>query len=298
MAGHVIAAKLSTAPTSAGLYRPLLLLATALALCVVGLGAYVRLTDAGLGCPDWPGCYGHVLVPDHAADIGRAWHEMIHRYAAGSLGLLILGLTVAAWRRSLTRSASPWLVTGLCGLVVLQALMGMWTVTALLKPVIVTAHLLGGLLVWTLLVVLCRREFGAAEIGGRGRLGGFALATVLIQAALGGWVSSNYAGLACPDFPFCSAGGWPATAAAAIQWVHRLGALAVLSIAGGYAIVLMRVPAHRLLGLSIAAALAIQVALGVGNVLLRLPLPLAVAHTLGAALLLASIAVALSGRRA
>ena len=296
MAAHVMVADVTTAPAHSGVYRSLLLLATALALCVVGLGAYVRLTDAGLGCPDWPGCYDHLLVPDHAVDAGRAWREMIHRYAAGSLGLLILGLTVAAWRRPPHRDA--WLATGLCALVGLQALMGMWTVTELLQPVIVTAHLLGGLLVWTTLVVLCRREFGARGSGGWRRLGGFALAAALVQVALGGWVASNYAGLACADSLVCADGWWPQTTAAAIQWAHRLGAAAVLMIAGSYAFVLMQKPAQRPFGLFIAIALIMQIALGIANVILRLPLPLALAHNLGAALLLASIAAALSGRRA
>ncbi|CAG4883794.1 Heme A synthase, cytochrome oxidase biogenesis protein Cox15-CtaA [Georgfuchsia toluolica] len=279
------------------LYRPLLLLATVLALSVVGLGAYVRLTDAGLGCPDWPGCYGHLLVPDHADDIGRAWREMIHRYAAGSLGLLILALTFAAWQRPQSRFARPWLETGLCGLVVIQALLGMWTVTELLKPVIVTAHLLGGMLSWAVLIVLCRREYAIGNSGKWQGLGAVTAATVLGQIILGGWVSSHYAGLACPDFPACQGSWWPDGAAASIHWVHRLGAIVVLAIVGTYAFVLLRTPTQRPFGLTIAAALVIQLALGISNVLFRLPLSIGVFHNLGAALLLATVAVSLTRKR-
>ncbi|MFY9327799.1 MAG: COX15/CtaA family protein [Georgfuchsia sp.] len=279
------------------LYRPLLVFATALALCVVGLGAYVRLTDAGLGCPDWPGCYGHMLVPDSAADSGRAWREMIHRYAAGSLGLLILALTLAAWRRPNYRSERPWMETGLCGLVAMQALLGMWTVTELLKPVIVTIHLLGGMLVWTLLVVMCRREYATGKDGEWQGLGAIAAAAVLIQIVLGGWVSSHYAGLACPDFPTCHGGWWPDGVAASIHWAHRLGAMTVLALVGTYAVALLRIPARRWFGWAISAALAIQLALGIANVLLGLPLSLGVSHNLGAALLLAAVTISLAGRR-
>ena len=281
----------------ADLYRPLLVLATLLAIGVVGLGAYVRLTDAGLGCPDWPGCYGHMLVPDSAADSGRAWREMIHRYAAGSLGLLILALALVAWNRPQSRIARPWMETGLCGLVVMQALLGMWTVTELLKPVIVTAHLLGGMLTWTLLAVLCRREYAIGNGGEWRGLGGVAVAVVLLQIVLGGWVSSNYAGLACPNFPACQGGWWPDNAAAAIHWAHRLGAVAVLAVVGTYAFVLLRTPAQRSFGLAIAALLAIQLALGISNILLGLPLPVGVSHNLGAALLLATVTVSLTRKR-
>lgn len=279
------------------LYRPLLVLATVLAIGVVGLGAYVRLTDAGLGCPDWPGCYGHMLVPDHAADIGRAWREMIHRYAAGSLGLLILALTLAAWQRPQSRFARPWLETSLCGLVVMQALLGMWTVTEMLKPVIVTAHLLGGMLTWTMLAILCRREYANGNNGKWSGLGAVTAIAVLLQISLGGWVSSHYAGLACPGFPSCHGSWWPDGVAASIHWFHRLGAVAVLALAGTYAFVLLRTPTQRPFGLAIAALLAIQLALGISNILLGLPLPVGVSHNIGAALLLATVAVSLTRKR-
>ncbi|HTY03479.1 MAG TPA: COX15/CtaA family protein [Rhodocyclaceae bacterium] len=278
------------------LYRPLLAASTALTICVIGLGAYVRLTDAGLGCPDWPGCYGHLVVPEHAADVGRAWREMIHRYAAGSLGLLIICLTGAAWLRNARRLAPPWPAIGLSGLVVVQALLGMWTVTELLRPIVVTAHLLGGMLLWTLLVALCRIEFGTAAQAKVTPLGVVALAAAMVQVALGGWVSSHYAGLACPDFPACPGGWIPDDTPAGIQWLHRLGALVAVAAVSSYAAVLIRSAATRRLGIAIAAALGVQLTLGIANVLLRLPLPLAVAHNLGAAALLATLAWATAGK--
>jgi cytochrome c oxidase assembly protein subunit 15 len=289
------AARVIAFPTRPDASRPLLVAAALLALLVVGLGAYVRLTDAGLGCPDWPGCYGHLVVPQEAADPGRACHEMIHRYAAGSLGLLIAALTFAAWRRPRPR-ADAWLATGLCGLVVLQALLGMLTVTELLRPAIVTGHLLGGMLVWATLVALWARNFGAPAPERRA-LGGLTLAAVLAQIALGGWVSSHYAGLACPDLPLCPGGWQPQTSLAAIQWTHRLGAVAVLAIAGTYAVALWRRPQRRAFGIAVAAALVMQLALGVANIVFHLPLPVAVAHNLGAAALLAAVAASLAGRR-
>lgn len=314
------------------MYRPLLVAATLLAICVVGLGAYVRLSDAGLGCPDWPGCYGHLVgVPDtqaeHAAAAGtfpgkpvethKAWKEMIHRYAAGTLGLLILGVAISAWRRE--RERRPWLETGLVVLVAFQALLGMWTVTLLLKPAIVTAHLLGGMATLSLLALCLSRDKlgagGAAQQGGFSRpLGILALAVLVGQIALGGWVSSNYAALACTDFPTCQGDWWPAAdyanafhvvrklglaadggllpfaALTAIHWAHRLGAVAVFIVVGAYAALLLG-RCDRL-GLLLVGLLAVQAGLGIANVLLSLPLPLAVAHNLGAALLLAMLVVA------
>lgn len=297
------------APARRGFHRPLLIAATLLAFCVVGLGAYVRLSDAGLGCPDWPGCYGHLVgVPDAAVaaaafperplETAKAWKEMFHRYAAGALGLLILGVALsawAAWRRE--RGSRPWLETGLVALVLFQALLGMWTVTLLLKPAVVTAHLLGGMATWTLLALCLAREC-ASKVGAgaparpaaRARgLGILALAAVIGQVALGGWVSSNYAALACPDFPTCRGEWLPIDGPTAIHMAHRLGALLVFCIVGTHAALLLR--RRQAIGLLLAVLLALQVGLGIANVLLSLPLPLAVAHNLGAALLLAALAV-------
>lgn len=306
------------------LHRALLLAATILAFCVVGLGAYVRLSDAGLGCPDWPGCYGQWIgVPDAAhemaqagaafpgrpVDAGKAWKEMAHRYAAGTLGLLVLAIALSAWR---TRRRVLAAENALLVLIGLQAALGMWTVTLLLKPAIVTLHLLGGMATWALLVLLWRHDQWPAAPA-LSRFGRAALAVVFLQIALGGWVSSNYAGLACNAFPNCRPDlWWPATdfghgftlirelgatasgealsfaALTAIHLAHRLGALLVVLVVGAYALSCCRLGAARR-GQVILGALALQLALGIANVLLQLPLPLAVLHNLGAALLLGSL---------
>lgn len=298
-------------PVRPSYYRPLLISATLLAFCVVGLGAYVRLSDAGLGCPDWPGCYGHLVgVPESAAEhevaasafpgkpveAGKAWKEMIHRYAAGTLGLLILGIAIAAWRRAWSMGARrPWLETSLVGLVIFQALLGMWTVTLLLKPVIVTAHLIGGMATWALLVLcLARDKLGAGRTAPQDTLvraaGVLALVAVVGQIALGGWTSSNYAALACPDFPTCRGAWLPIDGPTAIHMTHRLGALLVFCVAGAYAVLLLK--RRQVIGWLVAVLLGLQVGLGIANVLLSLPLAVAVAHNLGAALLLAALVAA------
>lgn len=312
-------------------YRPLALVATVLAFSVVALGAYVRLSDAGLGCPDWPGCYGHLLgvpeapheqsqaaqaFPGKPVDAGRAWKEMVHRYFAGTLGLLILALCILAWRHRRQLAASPTLPTVLVGIVGFQALLGMWTVTLLLKPVIVSAHLLGGMTTLSLLVWLSLRQdqprHGHSPQAGAGiRLLAFAaLSAVFAQIALGGWVSSNYAALACPDFPTCK-GTWlpdmdfthafsvhrelgetvdgsPLSyeALTAIHWTHRAGAGVVLALVGSLALALSRQGSWQRWGWLLGLLLLTQIGLGIANVLLSLPLPLAVAHNIGAALLL------------
>ena len=332
MAALVLNSQPAAPPTPASrTERALLLAATLLALLVLGLGAYVRLSDAGLGCPDWPGCYGQLLgvpdapheladaaraFPERPLDHGRAWKEMTHRYAAGTLGLLVLVIALAAWRRK-----RRWLTpeNGLLGLVALQAALGMWTVTLLLKPVIVTLHLLGGMATWALLLVLWRRELQPATpaLPGFGRL---ALAAVFLQIALGGWVSSNYAGLACDSFPQCRPDVWwpatdfaqgftllrelgatasgdalPAAALTAIHLAHRLGALAVALLVGAYALRCRRASVAR--GNLVLGALALQLLLGIANVLLQLPLALAVLHQLGAALLVGSLLLSASGTK-
>lgn len=320
------------------IYRALIVAATLLALGVVSLGAYVRLSDAGLGCPDWPGCYGHLLgvpdtaheqsaaqqaFPDRPVETHKAWKEMVHRYFAGVLGLLIVAIAGLAWKNRGMANPSPWAATALLGIVVLQALLGMWTVTLLLKPVVVTAHLLGGmttlaLLVWLLLSGKAATNTGSA--GGTSSLrfhAALALLAVVGQIALGGWVSSNYAALICNDFPTCldawvpdmdfgtafslhrelgrtGAGDFlPGGALVAIHWAHRIGALIVALIGGALAFRLFRLPAWRPWGIAIGLALLGQIALGIANVLLSLPLSVAVAHNTGAAILL-SILLALN----
>lgn len=214
------------------------LIATFLALIVVPLGAYVRLSDAGLGCPDWPGCYGHLTVPDEAHEIeaasvahperpvegAKAWKEMIHRYLAGTLGLLIMIMAfLALQQRQHNPNQTVALPVFLVFLVIFQALLGMWTVTLLLKPVIVTAHLLGGMLTLTLLWWFTLRQSGwlltskwTIREGGRAGAveslrpwAAFTLIVVFSQIFLGGWTSANYAALACTDFPMCYGQWWP-----------------------------------------------------------------------------------------
>jgi heme a synthase len=297
--------------------RPLLLFTTGLALAVILLGAYVRLSDAGLGCPDWPGCYGQIspwhageqIADAHSADpLGpvshaKAWKEMLHRYLAGGLGLLVLAIALLAWRRlPPARRVLPGL---LLALVVLQALLGMWTVTQQLRPMIVTAHLLGGMATLALLAWLLLRERATAMPAGAPiLLARGLLLLVLVQIALGGWVSANAAALACPDLPACQGAWWPradfaagfslqhplgglsAEALTAIHLLHRLGALLVLAGALILAARLAQVPGGTWAAACLLAIASSQFLLGVGNVLLGLPLPVAVAHNAGAASLL------------
>ena len=315
------------------LYRLLLVLATLVTLCVISLGAYVRLSDAGLGCPDWPGCYGHLIgvpdtpheqfaamqaFPNSPVEMHKAWKEMAHRYLAGSLGLLILALAGLAWKHRKHLQQSPWAATALVVIVSLQALLGMWTVTLQLKPVIVSAHLLGGmstlaLLVWMLLSRKPEMNDKAAVAPSPFMLrflAALSLLAVILQIALGGWVSSNYAALACNDFPTCL-GAWrpemdfdtafslhrelgrtaagdflPGTALIAIHWSHRVGALIVALLAGSLAFILLRQSVWRGWGLLLGMTLLAQIALGIANVVMYLPLSIAVAHNTGAAILL------------
>jgi cytochrome c oxidase assembly protein subunit 15 len=287
-----------------------------LTFVVVVVGAYVRLSDAGLGCPDWPLCYGRPM-PAGIADgdaLAKAWKEMGHRYLAGILGMLLLALFFLSWKRR--KNAA--LATFLLGLVLFQATLGAWTVTMLLKPAIVTAHLLGGMSIFALLVwlVLSQYEFARSAESGSLRIGAAcALAVLAVQIALGGWVSANYAALACPDLPGClgqaippmdfgnafhvlrelgrSGDGelLPQAALTAIHWSHRMFALVVAAVVGFVAYRAFKIIELRKVGLLLGAALALQFLLGVANVAFNLPLPLAAAHNAGAALLLAALVV-------
>lgn len=308
-------------------YRPLLLAATLLAFAVVTLGAYVRLSDAGLGCPDWPGCYGQLIgVPDAAHERAsalaafpdqplvahKAWKEMLHRYCAGALGLLIALIAVVAWRQRRALRQSPVLPAVLVGIVVFQALLGMWTVTERLKPMVVSAHLLGGMTTLALLVWLLLRQQPQPQAPANGLVlpAALALFAVVMQIALGGWVSSNYAALACSDFPTCLGAWLPAmdfarafalhrdlgqnadgtllanAALTAIHWSHRVGALVVALLVGRLAYLLSGRRDWRRWGLLLGVALGVQIGIGIANILMLLPLPLAVAHNAGAAVLL------------
>lgn len=302
-----------------------------LAYCVVILGAYVRLSNAGLGCPDWPGCYGKLFVTgDASADLvekahldrpfdeGKAMKEMIHRYAAGGLGLALLLLAFSTWRTQHPQKRVAYL---LLGLVVLQALLGMWTVTELLKPAIVSAHLIGGMLILALLywLILKQLPFGANNPGQRSWVAGLSLAclsALAVQIFLGGWTSANYAALACPEFPGCRDGlWWPETdfkeafvlwregkidyeggildapARTAIHLAHRSGAVVTVLMVLAVVIGAFRQvdSGVRFMAVVLLCIACVQVALGVANVLLRLPLPIAVAHNAVAALLMLSL---------
>ena len=290
--------------------KRLAFVALVLTFVVVVVGAYVRLSDAGLGCPDWPLCYGKP-IPETGED-HRAWKEMTHRWLAGTLGVLLFALLLAAWR---TRR-SPWLATAMAALVVFQAALGMWTVTLLLKPAIVTAHLLGGMTILALMTwfFLDRISPPVRPEGHTLRLpSAIALAALAIQIALGGWVSANYAALGCPDLPLClgqavppmdfanafhvvrelgrtdDGGLLPQAALTAIHWSHRLFALVVVCVVAWAAARAAKV--YKGLGIFIGALLALQFFLGVANVAFNVPLALAAAHNAGAAALLASLVV-------
>ncbi|HLT26194.1 MAG TPA: COX15/CtaA family protein [Zeimonas sp.] len=313
-------------------YRRLIGFTLVLTFALIMLGAYVRLTDAGLGCPDWPGCYG-TLSPYHAQDdiakavaeqggehgpvsMGKAWREMIHRYFAKLLGLLCIGIAVLAWRRRETLRQSPALPIALVGVVVLQGIFGMWTVTLLLKPAIVTGHLIGGLLTFSMLLWLWLRQTGrpryvdaepVAALHAPALLG---LVLVSAQIFLGGWTSTNYAALACTDLPTCRGQWWPPMdfanafhfvrelgrtgdgellsheALTAIHVMHRVGAVVVALYVGWLAWRVRATEGLRALGSAVFVVLVAQWLLGLSNVYFSLPLPVAVAHNGGAALLL------------
>ena len=333
----------------------------ALILCfvVVVFGAFVRLSDAGLGCPDWPGCYGHLAVPEAPHEVAaaqqhfpqrpveahKAWKEMIHRYLASTLGLLIISLALIsmAKREVGAPRVLPWV---LVGLVIFQGMLGMWTVTWQLKPLAVSGHLLGGLstlslLLWMRLSLSQAKEEVESTVAperearnerqawarmqeeapaavtssvptGLRFFAGFALVLLAIQIFLGGWTSSNYAALACPDFPSCHGSYWPETdvkeaftlwrglginyeygvldnrARVTIHFFHRLGALAVTAITLLLGFVLLRQQEQlwQRLGKAVLAALVLQVCIGISIVKLQLPLFLADMHNAGAAVLL------------
>jgi len=318
------------------LYRTCLLVALITAACVVTLGAYVRLSDAGLGCPDWPGCYGKLVgVPEHAHEIDaaqqafptapveapKAWKEMIHRYIAGALGLMILALAVAA-RREKRRVGWPY---ALVLLVVFQAALGMWTVTMLLKPAIVTLHLLGGLSTFAILLGLWwqeRLQRKPLQVSAQAiRLQPWVwlvFGLVIVQITLGGWTSTNYAAMACPDYPMCqgqwmptmdwehaftvnrelgqtaSGEGLPLPSLVAIHWLHRWLAIVVVAalLVLGWR---LRKLGWRAYGMALMHTVLLQWLIGVSNVWLQWPLSLAVLHNTGALLVLsATLVTALS----
>jgi cytochrome c oxidase assembly protein subunit 15 len=309
---------------------------------LIAFGAFTRLTDSGLGCPDWPGCYGHsnplsageqiraaeTALPSGPVTMTKAWIEMVHRYFAMAVGFLIIVLMVMHWRRWLRSRApahAPWLATFTLFAVCLQGAFGAWTVTMKLQPAIVTAHLLGGLALLALLTWQALREATAASVAPTAaRLRPLALAAfalLVVQIALGGWVSTNYAVLACPDFPLChgrlvpdmdfrhgfalwrdlgmTVGGEPIPfqALVAVHWVHRMFAFVVIAVLGLLAWRAWRQPGLRRLARLLAALTLLQFTTGLSNVVLSWPLLLAVLHSAGAAALVA-VMVAFSYRLA
>jgi cytochrome c oxidase assembly protein subunit 15 len=355
-------------------------LAVALTLCVVVFGAFVRLSDAGLSCPDWPTCYGRAAWPqaaseanDHAAstirpfETHKAWREQVHRMLAGSLGLLVLLLAALAARKRrygiaqiavaslLVAAAIPLYMRGEHGaasvlailgetlllfaalrwsntdlartgaltlaVIIFQALLGMWTVTWLLKPIVVMGHLLGGLTTFALLTWMAWRAIGRPIIVVEaGILKRWVIAGLLLlglQIALGGWVSANYAALSCgagswsaDNFPKCVGQWWPphdfregfvlwrgvgvdyeggvldGASRIAIQMAHRIVAVVLALYLLAFAVRLLYTPGMRSWSAALAVLVLAQVSLGILNVKLALPLHVAVAHNAGAALLL------------
>lgn len=322
-------------------FKILTLLALLVTFSVITLGAYVRLSDAGLGCPDWPGCYGKILVPDsldqaaedyqgnetHILETDKAWKEMIHRYLASALGLIILIMSILAWRNRGEPEQPIILPVVLVGLVIFQGLLGMWTVTLLLKPLFVTAHLLGGMTTLLLLFWLLLKTRKSKPILSLYRqnkalfpLAVFALIILYGQIFLGGWTSSNYAALICPDFPTCQRQWWPVMdikegftlwrglgidyefgvlktgARTAVHMMHRVGALITFLVLLSLIFIAIKneMSAIRHSAILVMVLLFAQVSLGIANIKLGLPLHLAVAHNGVAALLLLSLALLLN----
>ncbi|WP_435399630.1 COX15/CtaA family protein [Halomonas sp. RA08-2] len=318
--------------------KALSLVGVVFTVAVILVGVFTRLVDAGLGCPDWPGCYGRLVVPDESRAMAhtpeapletfQAWVEMVHRYVASALGLLVIALVVlgAPLRR---RPDYPWGVSlALLAVILVQGAFGAFTVTLKLWPQVVTLHLLGGLSVMLLFLWLHLRlrrfDSGRLTFGGVApprrpltALWGLAVVLLAAQIALGGWVSSNYAGIACQGFPTCNGQWWPAMdwsegfhltqsvgpnylhgqlhadARTAIQMGHRLGALALglalLALAvGHWHESRLRPWLGALMGL-----FAVQAGVGIANVLLWLPLWLALLHTAGAVALVIALAMAI-----
>ena len=303
--------------------RSLTLVSLILALCVISLGAYTRIKDAGLGCPDWPGCFGQWTAPTGHAQVQqaqrdfpevevhqeKAWIEMVHRYAASSLGLCMLIMLWISWRSASYRSLRGWLVFGV-GLILGQGLLGMLTVTLGLQPIIVVAHLLGGFSTFALLLWLWLKQ-GTLRATPRlvsPTLCLVALGLVVAQVSLGGWTSANYAAPYCPDFPRCQGQWWPSWQSGAftlwqtgsadfsggvlsaaervtIHVTHRLGALLLTLVMAILALQLWLARQH-LSALSLVILTFIQGGLGIANALLHTPVILAVAHNTGALLLL------------
>ncbi len=305
-----------------------------LAFIVIQLGAYTRLKDAGLGCPDWPGCYGKLTLPKQPSILNntpyigpslnpaKAWPEMIHRYAAASLVILSFAAVVLIIYKHKITKQPVWIATCLIFLLFLQGLLGKWTVTLHLHPLVVMSHLLGGLallsLLWILILRLNRLSIKQTSTSEQKLKGwaAFSLLLVILQISLGGWTSANYAAFVCPDFPLCQGLWWPSmnfsegfhlwlntsinyeggilshTARTAIQMSHRIMAVITTIYLGLLIYKLFNVTKRnflRALAILLVCLLALQISLGALNVLWMLPLPIAMAHNAIAALLLLTI---------
>jgi cytochrome c oxidase assembly protein subunit 15 len=314
----------------------LLALALFITFDLIMFGAFVRISDAGLGCPDWPGCYGRVTPlgamseiraeaiarPHGPVTVFKAWVEMLHRYAASALGLLIIALAWLAWRERMpARQAGSHASFGLALFtllwVILQGLFGMWTVTLRLQPAVVTAHLLGGVILFALLLMQLNRIRPIPPIAAdadRYRVWArLAMALLFLQIALGGWVSSNYATLACQDFPTCQGAWWPDMdiaagfeiwrplgmtaegrglpfqALTAIHYAHRLLAYVVLLTVGVLAWRICRVQGLEKIGNWLLLMLLAQLVTGLTNIFLDWPMAAAVLHTGGATALVGGL---------
>lgn len=317
-------------------FHKLALITTVIALIAIMLGAYTRLSNAGLGCPDWPGCYGQMDVPatqnelkqaneaypDKPVEAGKAWKEMGHRYVAGTLGLFILMLCILAWKNKNKDGQALVLPTILVLIVIFQVLLGMWTVTLLLKPLVVVVHLLFGFTTLAILFWLTLQSgqyFNLSEqiLNKKYQLPALiAVFILVIQIALGGWTSSNYAALVCPDLPTCQASWWPEMnyseafvlwresginyeggvldfqARTAIHWTHRIGAMITFIYLFVLGLLIYRKSQGNVLpvaGFIVTVIVTAQFCLGLANVFFNLPIFVAVAHNATAALLLLSL---------
>ncbi|CAN5892700.1 COX15/CtaA family protein [soil metagenome] len=309
-------------------YSKLIGVTVFLTLDLIIFGAFTRLTDSGLGCPDWPGCYGQAnpmlshhaitaaqnLMPGGPVSVQKAWIEMIHRYLAMCVGVLIVAQTIIAWWQRKKLPHSPWLATGLFFFVCLQGAFGAWTVTLKLQPVIVTTHLLLGmsllgLLSWSWLREVVTTKTSRSADSQLIRLATVALILLAVQIALGGWVSTNYAALACTDYPLCHGllipemdfkhgfSLWrqlgqtvdgqylPFPALVAIHWVHRSFAWVVIIMVTWAAFQARKNSDYSVIGNRILIVIFLQLLSGVSTVYFSWPLLIAVLHNAGAALL-------------
>ena len=315
-------------------FQRILVITTILTLCVVVFGSYVRLTDAGLGCPDWPGCYGTLSVPqseeaisqalqqfpDSMVETDKAWIEMIHRYIAGILGLLILFIAIKSYKLRDEIKITLKLPFFILTLVCFQAILGMWTVTKLLQPAIVTTHLIGGMTILGLMTFMTHRQLGT-QINNDSinrhtmTIARLSLFVLFIQILLGGWTSTNYAALACTDYPTCHGSLIPdmnfkdgfsifrelgmtssgeelsLQALHAIQWVHRMGAIVLTALVLYLFYLLRNFPGLGFYRNLLLILISVQFVVGIANLLLHLPIALATIHNLGAALLVIILVV-------